>query len=178
MSAYLQALLITGPRKGEVAGMRRQDLDFRWHHDGNFYGSMTMHDKVEGQRLIPCPAYLAQLPQGLPRQGEWVFGTTAPKIAHNAAYNLRKAHVAAGLPHLAMHELRRSFKSLTEWLEIPAGVVAQLMGHKPTATAERHYTVRPLDILRLHQTRIEAWILEQAGIPFTPQVESHHRAVK
>ena len=63
-----------------------------------------------------------------------------------------------------LHGLRRSFKSLTEWLEIPAGVVAQLMGHKPSATAEKHYTVRPLDLLRVHHEKIEAWILEQAGI--------------
>jgi len=55
---------------------------------------------------------------------------------------------------------------LTEWLEIPAGVVAQLMGHKPSATAEKHYTVRPLDLLRVHHEKIEAWILEQAGIVF------------
>lgn len=59
--------------------------------------------------------------------------------------------------------LRRSFKSLTEWLEIPAGVVAQLMGHKPSATAEKHYTVRPLDLLRVHHEKIETWILEQAA---------------
>ena len=35
--------------------------------------------------------------------------------------------------------LRRSFKGLTEWLEIPAGVVAQLMGHKPSAIALPEY---------------------------------------
>jgi hypothetical protein len=40
------------------------------------------------------------------------------------------------------------------------------MGHKPSATAERHYKVRPLDLLRVHHERIEAWILEQAGIDF------------
>ena len=56
--------------------------------------------------------------------------------------------------------------SLTEWLECPAGVVAQLMGHKPSATAEKHYTVRPLDLLRIHHERIEAFILEQAGVTF------------
>ena len=67
-----------------------------------------------------------------------------------------------------MHGLRRSFKSLTEWLECPAGVVAQIMGHKPSATAEKHYTVRPLDLLRVHHERIETWILEQAGIQFAP----------
>ena len=72
----------------------------------------------------------------------------------------------AGVDHVSLHGLRRSFKSLTEWLEIPAGVVAQLMGHKPSATAEKHYTVRPLDLLRVHHEKIEAWILEQAGVTF------------
>jgi len=28
--------------------------------------------------------------------------------------------------------------------------------------------VRPLDLLRMWHTRIEAWILEQAGIEFKP----------
>ena len=72
----------------------------------------------------------------------------------------------AGLDGLTLHGLCRSFKSLTEWLEIPAGVVAQLMGHKPSATAEKHYTVRPLDLLRVHHERIEAWILEQGDVQF------------
>ena len=40
------------------------------------------------------------------------------------------------------------------------------MGHKPSATAEKHYTVRPLDLLRMHHERIEAWVLEQAGVTF------------
>ena len=70
----------------------------------------------------------------------------------------------AGIDGLTLHGLRRSFKSLTEWLEIPAGVVAQLVGHKPSATAEKHYTVRPVDLLRVHHERIEAWILEQAAV--------------
>lgn len=54
-------------------------------------------------------------------------------------------------------------------LEIPAGVVAQIQGHKPSATAEKHYRVRPLDLLRVHHERIESWMLEQAGIVFEPQ---------
>lgn len=47
---------------------------------------------------------------------------------------------------------------------MPVGVVAQIMGHKPSATAEKHYTVRPLDLLAKWHVKIEAWILEQAGI--------------
>ncbi len=45
------------------------------------------------------------------------------------------------------------------------------MGHKPSATAEKHYTVRPLDLLRVHHEKIEAWILEQAGVQFDATVE-------
>ena len=75
----------------------------------------------------------------------------------------------AGLEGMTLHGLRRSFKSLTEWLEVPVGIVAQLMGHKPSATAEKHYTVRPLDLLRLHHEKIEAWMLEQGGVAFQPQ---------
>lgn len=52
------------------------------------------------------------------------------------------------------------------WLEVPVGVVAQIQGHKPSVTAEKHYTVRPLELRQLHHERIEAWILKQAGIVF------------
>lgn len=43
------------------------------------------------------------------------------------------------------------------------------MGHKPSATAEMHYKVRPLDLLRVHHERIEAWMLEQAKVAFKPE---------
>jgi len=80
---------------------------------------------------------------------------------------------------LTLHGLRRSFKSLTEWTETPVGVVAQIMGHKPSATAEKHYAVRPLDLLRVHHDHIEAWMLEQANVQFAPQAQPGKlRAVK
>ena len=72
--------------------------------------------------------------------------------------------LCVGLPHVSLHGLRRSFGTLAEWIEAPAGVVAQIQGHKPSAIAEKHYRRRPLDLLRMWHTRIEAWILEQAGI--------------
>ena len=67
-------------------------------------------------------------------------------------------------PWLTLHGLRRSFGTLSEWVECPVGVVAQIQGHKPSATAEKHYRRRPLDLLRMWHVKIEGWILEQAGI--------------
>lgn len=178
ISAYLQILLLTGARREELARLRWPDVDFEWK-------SLTIRDKVEGQRTIPLTPYAQSLLQALnarqpgipitiagkarqepPQTVPWVFTSTraadgrlqAPDIAH------RRALEAAGLPPLSLHGLRRSFGSLAEWVECPAGVSAQIMGHKPSAIAEKHYRVRPLDLLRQWHTKIEHWILTEAGI--------------
>lgn len=163
---YLQALLLTGARREEMASLRWDDVDFKW-------GSLLIKDKVEGERIIPLTPYLSRLLSALPRPkmhngipNPWVFSSTVsksgriqePRIAHN------RALTAAGIPHISLHGLRRSFATLAEWIEVPTGVVAQIMGHKPSALAEKHYRRRPLDLLRMWHTKIEEWILEQARI--------------
>ena len=161
IAAYLQTLLLTGARAGEVLGLRWDDINTKWR-------GLTIRDKVEGTRVIPLTPYVWHLLSALPRRNDFVFSSTLsaggtlviPRNPHHDACKV------AGIDNLTIHGLRRSFKSLTEWLEIPAGVVAQIMGHKPSATAEKHYTVRPLDLLRVHHEKIEAWILEQAGVSF------------
>jgi integrase len=94
-----------------------------------------------------------------------------PTKAHTRAIN------AAGLPHVSLHGLRRSFGTLAEWVECPAGVVAQIQGHKPSAIAEKHYRRRPLDLLRMWHSKIEAFILEQAGIE-QPKIISTQKIIK
>ena len=166
LAAYLQTLLLTGARAGEVLALRWDDINTKWR-------GLTIRDKVEGTRVIPLTPYVWHLLATLPRRNEFVFSSTTAAggcivIPRN---NHHDACAVAGIDGLTIHGLRRSFKSLTEWLEIPAGVVAQIMGHKPSATAEKHYTVRPLDLLRVHHERIEAWILEQAEVQFDAQAE-------
>jgi integrase len=188
ISAYLQALLLTGARREELMGLRWGDIDFKWK-------SITIRDKVEGQRTIPLTPYVASLLQDLKRRNQmpptvrhlrsmeqrgekfkpspWVFfsRTSAdgklvePRLAHMQALEI------AGLPHLTIHGLRRSFGTLCEWVEVPTGISAQIMGHKPSALAEKHYRRRPIDLLRMWHEKIEAWILEQAGIEFKSDAE-------
>jgi len=62
------------------------------------------------------------------------------------------------------------------WKSLPE-IVAQIIGHKPSAIAEKHYIQRELDLLHLWHVKIETWILEQAGIDFVP-VQTGLRAVK
>lgn len=162
ISAYLQGLLLTGARREELAELKWSDIDFK-------LGAMWLKDKVDDEgRMIPFPPYLASLVTALPRRNEWVFSSPTaadgklaePRIAHNRALD------TAGLEHVTLHGLRRTFASLAEWVEMPVGVVAQIMGHKPNATAEKHYKTRPLELLAIWHGKYEAWILEQAGIEF------------
>lgn len=60
---------------------------------------------------------------------------------------------------------------------MPAGIAAQIQGHKPQGVREKHYIRRPLDLLRMWHVKIETWILEQAGIEFIPAQAGLH-AVK
>ncbi len=189
IATYLQVALLTGARREEIAALTWSDIDFQWN-------TIRMHDKVEGWRTIPLTPFVGTLLAKLKnindtpppknrilngkriendlsnwKPSKWVFASKTaqsgrlqePRIQHT------KACAAADITGLTIHGLRLSFGTLAEWVECPTGIVAQIQGHKPSATAEKHYRVRPLDLLRMWHTRIEAWILEQAGIKFQAQ---------
>ena len=173
--AYLQAVILTGARREEMASLQWADVDFQWN-------VLWLKDKIDEQgRKIPLTPYLKNLFENLPRRNEWVFSSplskdgryTDPSVSHYRAQELAgligvDANVEKTQP-VTIHGLRRTFASLAEWLEIPAGIVAEIMGHKPSATAEKHYKSRPIELLAIWHTKYEAWILEQAGIEFKPQ---------
>lgn len=166
ISAYLQILLLIGSRREELATLCWSSLDFKWN-------SITIRDKVEGLRVIPLTPYVAYLLSYLPRCNQWVFSSPTsksgrlidPSIAH------RKACAIAGLD-MSLHGLRRSFATLSEWIEVPAGIAAQIQGHAPQGVREQNYIRRPLDLLRMWHAKLEAWILQEAGVTYN----QHKRA--
>lgn len=187
-SACLQVMLLTGARVGEVLAIRWQDIDFKLKE-------IVINDKVEDSRTIPLTPYVEALISQLPRLNEYVFASGRSKsedpknvrrrARRNPASNEstsygasetghisppRRPHYDAcrrvGIKNLTLHGLRRSFKSLTEWVALPVGVTAQIMGHKPSAIAEKHYVVREPEILLIFHTKIERWLLKTANVNF------------
>lgn len=158
ISAYLQCLLLTGARREELAELKWEDVNFQWK-------GMSLKDKIEDRRQVPLTPYVQHLLGALPRRNEWVFSSPTSESGHIEEPSIahRDACAAAGL-ELTLHGLRRSFASLCEWLDIPGGISAQIQGHAPQGVREQNYIRRPLDLLRVHHNKIEAWILEQAGI--------------
>jgi integrase len=175
ISTYLQGLLLTGARREELAKLQWKDIDLKTSR-------MTLDDKVDKDngRTIPIPPYLVSLFDKLKAQGEsyakkkerdpspYVFESKSaergyiaePRIAHNHALG------RAELPHISLHGLRRSFATLAEESGAASGLIAQIQGHRPSTIAEKHYKRRSQEVLLDWHTKIEAWFLGQAGIPF------------
>jgi integrase len=161
IAAYLQTLLITGARRSEVLGLRWTDLNTQWK-------GITIRDKMEGTREVPLTPFVEQLLTNLPRRNEWIFSSTqsSSKRLTEPSEPHKKACAVAGLEGLTLHGLRRSFANLTEWLDVPGAVTAQIQGHAAQGAREKNYKRRPLDLLALHHCKIEAAFLEWAGIEF------------
>lgn len=192
IAAYLQCLLLTGARREELAALRWEEVNTQWRgldlkdkvqerravpltpyvahllaglpRRNEWVFSSALALAGDAKTAARRARYHAKQGREAPA-GDVAFGSASgrlvePSIAH------RRACDAAGLQGLTLHGLRRSFASLCEWLDIPGGVSAQIQGHAPQGVREQNYIRRPLDLLRVHHERIEAWILEQAGVPF------------
>lgn len=156
-SIYLRALLLTGARKEEMATLTWENVDFQWN-------KLTIADKVDATRTIPLTPYLAQLLATLPRVGAFVFASDSKSGRLTDVRNSHsKALQCAGIDGLTIHGLRRSFSLMGEAAGAPAGAIAQVMGHKPSATAEG-YRPRSVDALRPYLAQIESHILSGAGV--------------
>lgn len=177
ISAYLQTVLLTGARPGEVLALKWCDIEA----EGAF-PTITMRDKNEARegaenptRRIPLTPYVAHLLSCLPKVGGNPYVFASPTKRGAAISIPTKVHAqacqVAGIRHVTLKGLRASFKSLTEWrgegdLDVSPGLIGQIMGHRPRQTAEANYTERPIDMLTLGHKQIEAWILREAKVSY------------
>src|SRR5690554_375525 len=162
ISAYLLTTLMTGARRNEIATLKWCNVDLKWN---------TLHitDKIDDDgRMIPLTPFIKSLLIKLPKHNEFVFYSEKSCTGYivEPTKSMNKVVIEASLNKLSIHGLRRSFKTLSEWVSLPSGIVAQIIGHKPSGTEEKHYTVRPIDLLRKWHVEYEKWILEQANVEF------------
>jgi len=188
ISTYLQVTLLTGRRREQVARLRWDDVDFQWQ-------TIRMQDKTEVETIIPLTPYVAGLLSDLKlrsqipppayrilagkkikndlenwRPSPWVFASKTAEAGYlqEPGKQHKTACGAAGIEGLSIHGLRRSFGTLSEWVECPDGIAAQIQGHAPSGTREKHYIRRPIDLLRMWHAKIEDWILIEAGLRQRP----------
>lgn len=158
-AAALICMLMNGSRPNEMLSLKWSDVDFKWK-------TIKITDKVDQwERIIPLTPYTEKMMLSLPKINDYVFGSTRNKTSFiKIGDTYRNAVLKSGLPSLPPKAMRKSFSNLSEWVSVPYGIVKQIMGHRPSATDEKHYKDRAIDLLRFWHIKIEQFILAEAGV--------------
>jgi integrase len=133
MRALFRFLLATGCRRGEALSLRWDDVDLGDN------AAITFRDTKNGtDRQIPLSAFAKRLIKGLPRidKNPFVFvghrhGTHLQSVA-KCWQRIRKR---AGIEHVRIHDLRRSFGS---WLAdggFTSKQIGEVLGHRTDVTS-------------------------------------------
>jgi integrase len=135
---YLRALfrfiLATGCRRGEAIGLKWEDVDL-----SQKTAQATFREtKTADRHTVPLPRDAAQMLRALPRiaGNPYVFpGRTrsAPLVGVDKAWD--RARKAARLPHLRIHDLRRSVGSWLGDEGFSSKQIGQVLGHRTDITS-------------------------------------------
>ena len=161
--------LITAQRVGEVAGMRRDELDLQkrlW----SLPGARTKNGE---SRTVPLSENaLTVISEALERAGESPFvfpggNPNAPIAAHTIATAVRRSHERIGIPHWTAHDLRRT--ALTEMAAL--GIDPFTLGHVANHISTTKATVTTSVYSRCSWTRRKSGKRSMPGrrgsIPFS-----------
>jgi len=168
MRGYFILVLLTGLRKSEAIGLRWADIDFTER-------TLTVRDtKNHSDHTLPLSGYLASLLKNMERAGDYVFQSSKGRIS-NFRFVLEKVRKESGVV-FTIHDLRRTFATVANTLDIPAYTVKALLNHKSDSDVTAGYIVTDVEGLRQPMQRITDFFLKQAGvmadskvIPFAPR---------
>jgi len=160
ISAYLQCLLITGARRNELAALKWTDINYKAK-------TLWVKDKVTNKgRHIPLHLFMDGLIAPLPRINKYVFSSPTSEAGYliEPADQHNQALERAGIPHLSIHGLRRSFASLWIWTQ-PDGAGGRIQGHTPKTVRDKYYLKLPVELIAQWHDGYMGWLLNEAGIP-------------
>lgn len=158
---YLQLLILTGLRKNEGLGLRWEDVDLKNKH-------FTVRGTKNGEdHTLPMSDYVQDIFQHRheKKKNDYVF----PGIgnANAAQAEPRKAVVRviqdSGV-EFTLHDLRRTFITVAESLDISAYSVKRLVNHKMSNDVTAGYIVTDVERLRKPMQQITDFILSRADV--------------
>ena len=158
---FFLLLLFTGMRKGEA-------LNLRWSHVNLATGVITIPPdltKTHEEYVIPLSDYVWVLlkVRSFYATADFVFPSTQKDRPLSGAFNSYSTVAQRSGVKFSPHDLRRTFCTIGDELEIKSEVVKALVNHK-TSDVTEGYTIRSVERLRRATQRITDAILVQAGI--------------
>jgi integrase len=127
--ALVKALLLTGQRRNEVAGMTWAEIgkDGIWEIPGERY-------KTKRPQAIPLSAAALELIEAQPKGADYVFPSSAGTAFSGfgdskAALDEAVAKATKPLPHWTLHDLRRTAKTLMARAGVRPDISERVLGH-------------------------------------------------
>jgi len=157
---YLLLLIFTGLRREEAARLRRQDIDFAGR-------TLTITDTKNRQpHTLPLPDFIHAMLRSRcdSIRGEYVFpgdGTRGYLVSPKKA----KAKVieATGIS-FSLHDLRRTFTTIAESLDIPAYALKRMLNHSDGSDVTAGYIVANVERLREPMQKVADYLLRAMKI--------------
>jgi integrase len=161
---YLLLMLLTGLRRNEAAKLQWADVDLAAK-------TLTVRDpKNRRDHTLPLSDFLFDMLAR--RKTGAVNGYVFPGAgAGGYIVEPRKqmAHVtAASGVHFTVHDLRRTFITIAESLDIPAYALKRLLNHANGADVTAGYIVASTERLREPMQKVTDYVLKAAEIVATP----------
>ncbi len=152
---YLLLVLLTGLRRSEAARLRWDDVDL----DGL---TLTVRETKNGEPLtVPLSKQLLDLLslRSMMATCEYVFpGTGATGHLTDVKRSVRKVCEASGV-RFTLHDLRRTFITAAEGLDVSAYALKRLVNHSMAGDVTAGYIVHDVERLREPMQRISDCLL-------------------
>lgn len=155
---YIHLILFTGLRRSEASRLAWKDIDFK---DKTLTIPVTKNHVVH---VLPLSDYLYNLLESRyqNKEGEYVFPSnlsecgylTEPRTAVSRVCELSEIT-------FTLHDLRRTFITYAEGLDIPAYALKRLLNHKDPNDVTAGYIVSDINRLREPMQKITDFILKQ-----------------
>lgn len=163
---YLILALLTGLRRNEAAMLKWSDIDLEGR-------TLTVHETKNNQtHTLPLSDYLFDLlsRRQAEAQSDYVFpGTGAGGYIVEPRKQMARVTEKSGV-HFTIHDLRRTFITIAESLDIPAYALKRLVNHKMNGDVTAGYIVANTGRLRDPMQKITDYVLKAAGIKPTAEI--------
>ncbi len=153
---YFLLLLFTGMRKMEAASLKWDDIDL-------ISKTITIQDtKNHEVHTLPMSDFVYELMERRSRQktSKYIFPAESktgyiyePKKAVNRVVEL------SGVP-FTLHDLRRTFATIADSLDLPAYALKRLLNHKMNNDVTAGYIMKDVERLRKPMQQVANFILE------------------
>ena len=157
---YFMLVILTGLRRQEAASLRWDQVDLKAK-------TLRIADTKNNEpHTLPLSTHLRKLLQTRKESASSPFVFPAPSASGHimeSRKQIDKVIASSGI-QFTVHDLRRTFITIAESLDIPAYALKRLLNHKMHNDVTAGYIVSDVERLRSPMQKITDYILKRMGV--------------